>query len=52
MVGNCSNNLTLLGYIADHYGAKVLANTMALTCWLGLALVLRQPKRVSINCFT
>jgi hypothetical protein len=30
----------ILGYIADHYGAKVLANMMTLTCWLGLALVL------------
>jgi hypothetical protein len=30
----------LLGWIADHYGAKVLANIMALTCWLGLAFVL------------
>jgi hypothetical protein len=30
----------ILGYIADLYGAKVLANMMALTCWLGLALVL------------
>jgi hypothetical protein len=30
----------ILGYIADHYGAKVLANMMALTCWLGLGLVL------------
>jgi hypothetical protein len=30
----------ILGYIADHYGAKVLVNMMALTCWLGLALIL------------
>lgn len=30
----------LLGYIADHYGAKVLSNMMALTCWLGLGLIL------------
>jgi hypothetical protein len=30
----------LLGWIADHYGAKVLANIMALTCWLGLSFVL------------
>jgi hypothetical protein len=30
----------LLGWIADHYGAKILANIMALTCWLGLTFFL------------
>jgi hypothetical protein len=41
MVGQLTMVLSpILGYISDRYGAKVLANTMALTCWLGLALIL------------
>jgi hypothetical protein len=30
----------LLGWIADHYGAPALVNIMAVTCWIGLSLML------------
>jgi MFS family permease len=41
MVGQLTSMTSpILGYIADRYGAKVLANMIALSCWFGLALVL------------